>query len=136
MRKTRFVIGVIAGALMVFSGAAHSLMGWKQARHILARTTASADFSDGLAVPWHFAGVAMVMSGVIVIAFFISALRGRPESRFAVLVIGAAWLLFAIWGATFVKPDPSFAIFGLPGILVLIGALGASSIGPRYVAAT
>ena len=136
MRKTRLVIGVIAGLLMSLGGVAHSLMGWKQVRHILAQSTAPADFSDGLAVPWHFAGLVMVMSGVIVVAFFVSALRGQPDSRFAVLVIGATWLLFAIWGAIFVKPDPFFAIFAVPGIMVLMGTLGLSSFSPRYVAAT
>jgi hypothetical protein len=100
------------------AGLVHSLAGWPALRRTMAGTSVPAEVVDGLAVPWHFAGMAMVLSGVLV-ALDLRAPRASPAPRRFAMTIGAAYVLFGFAGLALVKADPTFALFIVPGLLVL-----------------
>jgi hypothetical protein len=114
----RLVLAWVGAVLMVVSGTIHSLVGWPALRQTLSATTPAA-VVDGLAVPWHFAGVAMIVFGVLAASDVQQARRARRSPR-AATIIGAAYVLFAVAGAVAIKPDPTFAIFIVPGLLILL----------------
>jgi hypothetical protein len=113
-------IGTVIGILMAAMGAIHSLLGWKQVQKLLEPVNVPADFISGLAVPWHYTGLGMIVFGSIVSGFFAQRLRGASPPAFPALVTGLFYVAFALLGAIFIKPDPTFAMFGIPGALILV----------------
>ncbi|HET9039498.1 MAG TPA: hypothetical protein VFN40_04985, partial [Gemmatimonadales bacterium] len=65
MKRGRLMLGLITGVLLLVSSAAHSLLGWPQFRHGLTEAHAPADLIVGLSLGWQFAGLAMLVFGVI-----------------------------------------------------------------------
>lgn len=124
MRNARLVAGWIGGAIMALSSAAHSLLGWKALAEQLAATTAPADLVRGLALGWHFAGAAMLAFAVIVCAVFGAALKGRSRPALPAVVIGLLYVVFGVAALALSGLDPFFAIFVVPGLLVLWGSGG------------
>jgi hypothetical protein len=122
MTKARQIGGWIGGAAMVLSSAAHSLLGWKALAQQLAATTAPADLVRGLALGWHFAGAAMLVFGLIACAAFGAAIKGRPGSALPMALVGALYVVFGIGAFVASEMNPFFAIFVVPGLLVLWGA--------------
>ena len=117
--RSRLAVGFLAGALLVASGLMHSLLGWREMRAAFSPTGAPPDLVAGLAVPWHFAGLSMVTFGVLVIAGFMGAARRREGSLRTPRIIALAYVAFAIGGAIFIKLDPTFLLFLVPGAMVL-----------------
>ncbi len=131
MQRGRLVLGLIAGVLLLASSAAHSLLGWPQLRHGLTEANAPADLIVGLSLGWHFAGVAMLVFGVIVVLLFADALRRQAVSLRPALLIGLAYLVFGTWALTASNLDPYFLVFIVPGVLLLLAAWGHAGATPR-----
>jgi hypothetical protein len=112
-------VGFLAGAILVASGLMHSLLGWREMRAAFSPTGAPPDLVAGLAVPWHFAGFSMVNFGALVISGFLGAARHHEGSLRAPRIIALAYVAFALGGATFIKLDPTFLLFLVPGAMVL-----------------
>ena len=130
MTRPRIVLGVAAGALLIGSGAAHSLLGWPALTAELARAEAPADLVDGLAIGWHFGGLAMVVFGAIAISLFVDRLRGRPAALRPVLLIALANLTFGGWALIDSGFEPMFLSFVIPALMLLGASLGASDAPP------
>jgi uncharacterized membrane protein len=62
----------------------------------------------GLSVGWHFAGVAMLVFGAIVVLLFTHRLRGRPVSLAPVSIIALAYVVFGTWALIVSNLDPFF----------------------------
>jgi hypothetical protein len=119
---TRLIVGMITGAVLIATGAIHSILGWPAVSMSFRASGAPPALVQGLAVPWHFAGVAMITFGVMAIALFAAAARGRAVSLFPVRVIAAAYMLFGLAGIVLIKADATFLLFLVPGALLLAGA--------------
>ena len=117
MHRTRSILGIVAGVLMIASAAAHSLLGWPQLRAQLAQSHVPGDLVQGLAVGWHFGGAAMVAFACIVLWVFVRRLRGRPAPLVPPTIIAAAYLAFGA-GALAVTGDPFFLVFIVPGLML------------------
>lgn len=118
MNRLRIALGLLAGVLLVLSSAAHSLLGWKQLGIALANTQAPPDLVTGLSIGWHFAGLAMLAFGCIVLSTFTEALRRRPVSFRPVGFIALVYIVFGIWALRVSNLDPFFLVFIVPGLLL------------------
>ena len=68
MSRLRTALVVAAGLVLIASSAAHSLLGWPSLSARLAAPHAPADLIAGLAMGWHFAGLAMLTFGLLALA--------------------------------------------------------------------
>lgn len=121
MTRLRTVLGLIAGAILVLSSAAHSLLGWKGLRARLETAQAPPDLILGLAAGWHFAGGAMLAFGLIVLAIFAKRLRGEAVSSLPALIIAILYLISGAW-AMAATGNPFFFIFIVPGLMLAAAA--------------
>jgi dolichyl-phosphate-mannose--protein O-mannosyl transferase len=120
MTRLRTVLGLIVGAMLVASSAAHSLLGWPPQRAALEALHASPDLMLGLAVGWHFAGVAILTFGAIVLWLFMARLRGRAVSLAPAVIFAVAYVVYGL-GAFAASRVPFFlGVFTLPGLLLLV----------------
>ena len=125
MSRFRSIVGLLAGAMMILSSAAHSALGWKQLSAALAESQAPADLIGSLRLGWHLAGVAMLAFGIILVATFAGRLRGAAAPMMPAIVIGATYLLFGAWALLASAFDPFFFVFVVPGILTLVASVGS-----------
>jgi len=117
-------LAYVAGALLVLSSAAHSFLGWAAMRPKMTAGNVPADLIDGIGMGWHFAGLAMLVLGLLVFWLLAVSRRGATNVRVPLLLIGCAYLLYATGCAVVVGWDPFLMTFFLPGILLSIaGAL-------------
>jgi hypothetical protein len=121
MRQFQNLLGLLAGAMLVLSSAAHSFLGWKQMQGALAATNAPPDLVQGLRIGWLFGGVAILTFGCVALAVFGNAFRGAAVSRLPTLLIALAYLAFGIW-ALVTSSDPFFYIFIVPGALLALAS--------------
>jgi hypothetical protein len=121
MTRLRTVLGLIAGAIMVLSSAAHSFLGWKSLQAKLLAAQAPSDLIQGLAIGWHFAGAAMLAFGIIVIAIFAKRLRGEAVSSLPAMIIAVLLVISGIWAMTITR-NPFFFIFIVPGLMLAAAA--------------
>lgn len=117
LSRARVVCGLVAGGLMIASGLMHSVMGWPAVKVALQKADARA-VAD-LAVPWHFTGGAMMTFGALAALCVLGAMRGEPALLMPVRVVAIAYLLFGAAGLVFIKPDPTFLLFLVPGAMLL-----------------
>src|SRR5262245_16898480 len=96
MQRFRSILGLVAGAFMILSSAAHSLLGWKLLRAELEKGSASGELITSLALGWHFAGAAMLAFGFIVVALFRHRFQGIDVNVKPAIVIG---LTYVVYGA-------------------------------------
>ena len=122
MRRVKTILGMTAGALMIASSGAHSLFGWKALRAELERAKAPDDLILALALGWQFAGTAMLVFGCIVMELFFLRLRGKAVTLWPAGFIGVAYVAFGTIALIMSHFDPFFAVFIVPGILLIIGA--------------
>ena len=88
----------------------------------LAAVRAPADLVSGLAMGWHFAGLAMLIFGLL--ALWLASVAQRAVNvRFPVGLIGAAYILFALGTAAAVGFDFIEIVFLAPGVLLTAAAL-------------
>ena len=122
MRQFQNMLGLLAGAILVLSSAAHSVLGWKQMQSSLAATNAPPDLVQGLRIGWLFGGVAILTFGCIALAMFANRLRGRTVSLLPTALIALAYLWFGAW-ALVTSGNPFFYIFIVPGAMLAIASL-------------
>jgi len=117
LSRTRSILGILAGVLMIASAVAHSLLGWPQLRAQLAQSSVPDDLAQGLAAGWHFGAAAMLTFAGIVLWTFFRRLQGRAAPLVPPAIISAAYLAFGA-GALAVMGDPFFLVFIVPGLLL------------------
>lgn len=122
MRQFQSMLGLLAGAILVLSSAAHSLLGWRQMQKSLAAVSAPADLVQGLEIGWLFGGVAILTFGCVALAVFASRLRGRPVSLLPTGIIALACLAFGVW-ALLASGNPFFYIYIVPGAMLAIASV-------------
>jgi len=122
MRQFQNMLGLMAGAILVLSSAAHSVLGWKRMQGSLAATNAPPELVQALELGWLFGGVAILTFGCIALAVFASLLRGRTVSLLPTALIALAYLWFGAW-ALVTSGDPFFYIFIVPGAMLAIASL-------------
>jgi hypothetical protein len=125
MTKTRAVLGLVAGVILILSSGAHSLLGWPGLRGQLVAAQTPADLVQGLMLGWQFGGVAMLAFGIIVVATFARGFRGETVSMLPAAVIGAAYLAFGAWALLAIELNPFFLVFIVPGVLLVLATTGA-----------
>ena len=124
MSKSRTVLGLAAGVMLVLSSAAHSLLGWPVQAAELAKTTTPADLATGLEIGWKWGGVAILTFGVIVLATFTKRWRGERVWMLPAALAGVAYLAFGAWALYRSNFDPFFFVFIVPGVLLAIAVSG------------
>lgn len=123
--RPRIALGLLGGAALIASGAAHSLLGWNALDSALDAALVPTSLIRGLSIGWHFAGVAMLAFGVIVVRLFVDRLRGRVVSLWPVRLIALVYLAFGAWALAITELDPFFfAVFIAPGLVMLAAAWG------------
>ncbi len=122
MRQVRSMLGLLAGAILVLSSAAHSVLGWRQMQSGLAATNVPPDLVQGIRVGWLFGGVAILTFGCIALAVFANVLRGRPVSLLPTALIALTYLWFGAW-ALVTSGNPFFYIFVVPGFMLAIASI-------------
>jgi hypothetical protein len=127
MEKVRNILGLIGGLLLILSGFAHSLAGWKQLKVDLAKAQIPPDLTFGLKVGWHFGGVSMLVLGVITTMLFAKRLRGTDASTFPAIVIAVSYLCFGAWALLASSFNPFYLAFIVPGILLVMAGWSRSS---------
>ena len=124
MHRLPRALAYVAGGLLVLSSGAHSFLGWSAMRPKMTAGHLPADLIDGIGMGWHFAGLAMLVLGLMVFWLLAVSRRGQTNVRVPLLLIGCAYLLYATGCAVAVGWDPFLMTFFLPGILLSIaGAL-------------
>jgi hypothetical protein len=123
--KAKRIIGIVGAVLMIVSGLVHCFLGWPAMRQTLAKTNAGTDFLQGLAIPWFFAGMAMIAFGAIAIDALLRAWKDATSPLRHVAIIGVCYTAFAIAMAIFTGFNPVVLLFGVPGIMLLVAAGGA-----------
>jgi hypothetical protein len=61
MSRLRAILGLVAGVMVLLSGAAHSLLGWKALHAELATAGVPPILELNLKIGWHFGGAAMAL---------------------------------------------------------------------------
>jgi len=114
----------VAAAILVLSSAAHSLVGWPALRAKMATANVPADLVGGLGMGWHFAGLSMLVLGLLVFWLLAADRRGAANVALPLQLIGGAYELFTIGCFALLGWDPFLLTFFVPGTLLSIaGAL-------------
>jgi len=122
MTRVRNVLGLIAAIIILLSSGAHSFLGWKALGAQLAATNAPGDLVNGLRIGWQFGGAAMLGFGLIVAMIFVHRLRGDGVPTFFALIVGVLYVAFGAWALVVSDFEPFFAIFIVPGVMLLFAA--------------
>ena len=113
---------LVAAAIVILSSGAHSLLGWPGLRTQLAATNAPEALVDGLAMGWHFGGLMMLVTGLVILWLVGIARDGAASVWLPLFLIGIAYELFAIGCAVLLGFDPFLFIFLIPGSLLSCAA--------------
>jgi hypothetical protein len=122
MSRLPRVLALIAAVILVLSSGAHSLLGWPALRAKLAEANVPADLVGGLGMGWHFAGLAMLLLGVLVIWLLAESRRSGANVVLPLQIIGGAYELFAIGCFALLGWDPFLLTFFVPGTLLSLAA--------------
>jgi hypothetical protein len=122
--KPRSALGLLAGALILLSSAAHTIMGWTGIRAQLVEAGAPPALISGVQFGWQWGGFVMVAIAAIVIVTMVKRLRGQPVSLLPIHAFAALYIGFGAW-ALAVSGGQIFFLFAfvLPGILLTIAGL-------------
>lgn len=122
MKHLRSILGFLAGALLILSSAAHSLLGWSELRTELLKVHLAPDLIFSVGIGWHFGGLCMFLFGAIPMLQF-GRLRRHPDtSLLPSLILALGYLAFGSWTLVASHWNPFFAVFLVPGALLLIAA--------------
>ena len=122
MARARAVLGLIAGVVIGLSSFAHSLAGWPKLRSDLVKSGTPADLIKSVELGWQFAGMAILVFGIISIFVFVNRLRRRQQSGFATLVIGIAYVVIGIWALAMAHVIFFLWVFVVPGALLIVAS--------------
>jgi hypothetical protein len=120
--KTRNVVGLIASAIIILSSFAHIFGGWPAIAAQLVATHAPADLVAGLKIGWIFGGVAIFTFGLICAAIFWHRMHGEGVPILMARMIGIVYVVFGLWALVISGYDPFFAIFLVPGAMIVFAA--------------
>ena len=121
--KIKSIVGLVAGAFLILSAGAHSILGWKAMSEQLAQTNAPPDLVQGLRMGWLYGGPVMIVFGILCLTTFWKRFRGEAASTFAPALIATAYIAFAVFAAIWTGGDPSFMLFLVPGVLLAIASI-------------
>jgi hypothetical protein len=124
MSRLSRALAMVAAAILVLSSGAHSLLGWPTLRARLAVANVPADLVEGLGMGWHFAGMAMLVLGLLVFWLLAAERRGAVDVVLPLQIIGGAYELFALGCFLLLGWDPFLLTFFVPGTLLSIAAAG------------
>lgn len=119
MRIARATVGILAGTMMIASGLLHSILGWNELRKAFSQTPVPSALVDGLAVPWHFAGMAMIAFGAIAVWSFVTLLRAGQAPMGAARIVATVYVVFGGIGLVAIAADPTFLLFIVPGVMLM-----------------
>lgn len=122
MSRFRTILVVAAGLVLIASSAAHSLLGWPQLLVNLHSARVPLDLIGGLAMGWHFAGVAMLTLGLLAL-WLASVAQRSVDVRVPVGLIGIAYVTFAAGSAAALGFDFIQIVFLVPGVMLTAAAL-------------
>ena len=125
MPKWRTALGILAGAFLLLSSFAHSVLGGRAMSEQMTAAGVPKDLSLGLQMGWYWGGVAMIVFGVTTIWTFGGIWRGQPRPLLPVRLIAAAYLAFGLVAFSTSGEGFFLAVFGIPGVLLLVAAVGA-----------
>ena len=125
MSKARDVVGAIAAVLILLSGAAHVLLGWKVLSGELEAAHVQGHLLLGLRIGWYFGGVAMLLLGIILLTLFAARLRGERRPLLPAAAVSIGYLAFGGW-ALAISGDPFFDVFIVPGALLAVASFFGS----------
>jgi len=117
--RLRNIVGLIAACFVLLSAAAHGALGWPAMMVEIAKTNTPPDLVRGLRIGWLFGSACMVIFGVLLTRLFIRRLRGHPEPAVHARIVGGGYLLFGVWAMVTSNFDPFYAVFIVPGLLLL-----------------
>lgn len=115
-------LATIAAVILILSSGAHSILGWPSLRARMASANVPAELVGGLAMGWHFAGLAMLVLGILVFWLIAQARRDAVNVALPLQVIGGAYELFTIGCFAFLGWDPFLLTFLVPGTLLSLAA--------------
>jgi hypothetical protein len=121
MSRLRNSLVIAASVLLIASSGAHSLLGWPALRAKLDAASVPADLVQGLAMGWHFAGLAMLVLGIVAL-WLLRAERRGANVRLPLFVICGAYELFGIGCLVLLGWDPFLLTFIVPGALLSAAA--------------
>ena len=116
------VLAVIAAVILVLSSGAHSILGWPVLRAKMAEANVPAELVAGLAMGRHFAGLAMLVLGLLVFWLLAENRRSSANVVLPLQIIGGAYELFAIGCFALLGWDPFLLTFLVPGTLLSVAA--------------
>jgi hypothetical protein len=122
MSRLPRVLAIIAAVILVLSSGAHSLLGWPALRAKLADANVPAELVGGLGMGWHFAGLAMLVLGILVLWMLTESRRSGANVVLPLRIIGGAYELFAIGCFALLGWDPFLLTFLVPGTLLSVAA--------------
>lgn len=115
-------VGMAVAVILMVSAGAHSLGGWPALTAELAPHRLPADLVAALQAGWHFGGMMMLATGVVVLRLLRSP--SPPRARAAPLgVVGVGYLCFGLWAMLRDGFRPFFLLFAAPGALLLLVAV-------------
>jgi hypothetical protein len=117
MNKAARIFGYLGAIAILLSAAMHEFAGWPALQAELAKARTPAPLAEGLAMVWHFAGLAMLLLAGLL--FFV--LRGGRPVRAPFLLVGLGYALFGVAELALTR-DPFPLTFVVPGVLLLVGA--------------
>ncbi len=121
--KTRAILGLLAGLLLIASAGGHAFLGWPPFRTLLEQAGVDADAVAALSVGWYFGSVAMLAFGAIVLLAAVQAMRGERAANGSLWIIAAAYAGFGLTVYVLRDFNPHFLLFVVTGLLV--GAVAA-----------
>jgi len=125
--RIRNIVGLVAALFVVISAGAHGALGWPAMMAELAKTNVPPDLTRGLRIGWLFGSACMIIFGAVLIRLFVRRLRGHAESTGPAQMVGGGYLLFGLWALFTADFDPFYAVFIVPGLLLLIAGSSASA---------
>lgn len=118
MKKLFSLLLLIAAIVIALGGFGHSLSGVAPVQQAL--TTAAVDPHVSLLIlaVWHFAGMAMVMLGLIALWQWREVRGGRQPKSFPLYLIALSYLVYGVAAMLFTG-SAFFSIFTILGVAVL-----------------
>jgi hypothetical protein len=123
MSRLSRILAAIAAVILIASSGAHSLLGWPSLRAQLVTASVPADLVQGLAMGWHFAGMAMLVLGLLLLWMLRAWRRATSTLRLPLALIGAAYVAFGVVCAAAFGWNGFLLTFLVPGTVLLVAAM-------------
>jgi len=123
MKKKIFsTLFLLAGFFITLGAFGHSFGGVQQVIDALAIPQVPTRIANLIIAVWHFAGLCMVMFGIIIFWHWLRIRRGENVHLFAPFAISIFYVSYGVAAITFLN-DPFFSVFVVLGGLLFISTL-------------